>query len=35
MGYASAIAWIILVIVAVITFIQFRLSGKWVFYEND
>ncbi len=35
MGYASAIAWIILVIVAVITLIQFRLSGKWVFYEND
>ena len=35
MGYASAIAWIILVIVAVITFIQFRLSGKWVFFENE
>ena len=35
MGYASAIAWIILVIVAVITLIQFRLSGTWVFYEND
>lgn len=35
MGYASAIAWIILIIVAIITVIQFKFSGKWVFYEND
>lgn len=35
MGYASAIAWVILVIVAILTFIQFGLQKKWVFYEND
>lgn len=35
MGYASAIAWIILVIVAVLTSIQFLLQKKWVYYEND
>lgn len=35
MGYASAIAWVILIIVAIITAIQFKLSGKWVFYENE
>lgn len=34
MGYASALAWIVLGIVAIITFIQFILSKKWVFYEN-
>jgi multiple sugar transport system permease protein len=35
MGYASAIAWVILIIVAIITIIQFKFSGKWVFYENE
>lgn len=34
MGYASALAWVVLGIVAIITFIQFALSKKWVFYEN-
>ena len=34
MGYASAIAWIIVAFVAVITFFQFYFSKKWVFYES-
>ena len=35
MGYASAIAWILFLIVLVITLIQFRLSKRWVYYEHD
>jgi multiple sugar transport system permease protein len=34
MGYASALAWIVLAIVAFFTIMQFILSKKWVFYEN-
>jgi multiple sugar transport system permease protein len=32
MGYASALAWLLLVITLVITVIQFRFSKKWVHY---
>lgn len=32
-GYASALAWILFVIIMVITFIQFRVSQRWVNYE--
>ncbi|MFC4306375.1 carbohydrate ABC transporter permease [Cohnella boryungensis] len=35
MGYASALAWILLVIVAVITALNFAASRYWVFYESD
>lgn len=35
MGYASALAWVLLVIIIVITAIQFRLANRWVFYEGD
>ena len=35
MGYASAMAWILFVIVLFFTLIQFRLSDRWVFYEGD
>ncbi|KKI92189.1 ABC transporter permease [Bacillus sp. SA1-12] len=35
MGYASALAWILLVIVAVLTAINFLVSRYWVFYESD
>lgn len=35
MGYASALAWILLVIVAVATMINFIASKYWVFYENE
>jgi|DewCreStandDraft_2_1066082.scaffolds.fasta_scaffold03281_6 multiple sugar transport system permease protein len=32
MGYAAAMAWILFVIVASVTFIQWKLQRKWVFY---
>jgi multiple sugar transport system permease protein len=35
MGYASAMAWVLFVIILIFTFIQFRLSDRWVFYEGS
>ncbi|KIL42363.1 ABC transporter permease [Gordoniibacillus kamchatkensis] len=35
MGYASALAWILLVIVAIATSINFIVSKYWVFYESE
>jgi multiple sugar transport system permease protein len=32
-GYASALAWILFLIIMVITFLQFRISQRWVNYE--
>lgn len=32
MGYASSMAWVLAVIIMVITFIQFRVSSRWVHY---
>ena len=34
MGYASAMAWILFVIVLVLTALVFRSSGRWVHYEG-
>ena len=34
MGYASALAWILLMITLIITLAQFRLSKKYVYYDN-
>lgn len=34
MGYSCALAWIMVVIIGVITFILFKTSKKWVFSEN-
>jgi multiple sugar transport system permease protein len=34
MGYSAAMAWVMLVVVAFLTFINFALSRFWVFYEN-
>ena len=34
MGYASALAWIFFVVVLTLTLIQFRLSGRWVYYAG-
>jgi len=33
MGYASALAWVLFLIVLALTFINFRASGRWVHYE--
>jgi multiple sugar transport system permease protein len=35
MGYASALAWGLLVIVLVLTVLQFKISNRWVHYEGD
>ncbi|TVY10284.1 carbohydrate ABC transporter permease [Paenibacillus cremeus] len=35
MGYASALAWILLVIIAIATALIFASSKYWVFYENE
>ncbi|WP_018753470.1 carbohydrate ABC transporter permease [Paenibacillus sanguinis] len=35
MGYASALAWILLIIIAVFTLINFMFSKHWVFYESE
>jgi multiple sugar transport system permease protein len=35
MGYASALAWILFVIILVITLIQLKLSERWVYYEAE
>lgn len=34
-GYASAMAWILLAIVMVITIIQFKAARRWVYYEGQ
>ena len=35
MGYASAIAWVLFVIILIFTLIQFVLARRWVYYEYD
>lgn len=34
-GYASALAWVLFFVVIVLTFIVFKTSRKWVYYEGD
>ena len=35
MGYASAMAWLLTIIIATLTLINFGLSRKWVYLEGD
>lgn len=35
MGYASALAWVLLMVVAVITLIIFKTAPRWVYYESE
>lgn len=35
MGYAAAIAWVLLIVVAIIAFILFRTQRNWVHYSGD
>lgn len=35
MGYASAMAWVLFVIILIFTLLQFRVSSFWVFYEGE
>lgn len=34
-GYASAIAWLLFIVILLLTLIAFRTAGKWVFYETE
>jgi multiple sugar transport system permease protein len=35
MGYASAMAWLLFVIILILTVIQLRVGNRWVYYENS
>ncbi|MCL5986128.1 MAG: sugar ABC transporter permease [Actinobacteria bacterium] len=35
MGYASALAWVMLIIILVISIIIFKTSTRWVYYESE
>jgi multiple sugar transport system permease protein len=35
MGYASALAWILFVIILALTVIQLKLAPRWVYYEGE
>ena len=35
MGYASALAWVLFVIIAALSLLVFRTSSSWVYYEGD
>ncbi|MCW5943641.1 MAG: extracellular solute-binding protein [Fimbriimonadaceae bacterium] len=35
MGYASAMAWVIFLIILAMTLVQFKLAPRWVHYEAD
>lgn len=35
MGFASALAWVIFLIILILTLVQFRLAPRWVHYEAD
>jgi multiple sugar transport system permease protein len=34
MGYAAGLAWVLLVIISIVTFGIFKTSGRWVFYRG-
>ncbi len=34
MGYASALAWVLFIVVLLVTLGQFKLAGRWVYYET-
>ncbi len=35
MGYASAMSWVLFVLIFIITFMQLRLQKRWVYYETE
>src|SRR5699024_9929929 len=35
MGYGSAIAWILFIVIMAFTALAFATSGRWVFYESE
>lgn len=35
MGYASAMAWVLFLIILVLTWVQFKTASRWVYYEVE
>jgi multiple sugar transport system permease protein len=35
MGYASAIAWVLMLVILAVTVVQFTLARRWVYYEGE
>lgn len=35
MGYASAMSWVLFILIFIITFVQLRLQKRWVYYETE
>ena len=35
MGYASAVAWMLFVVIIALTLVQFKLATRWVYYESE
>jgi multiple sugar transport system permease protein len=35
MGYASAMSWVLFLLIFIITFVQLRLQKRWVYYESN
>lgn len=35
LGYGSALAWVLIVVAAVVILVLFRTADRWVYYEND
>jgi multiple sugar transport system permease protein len=35
MGYASALAWILFILILVLTWVQFKWASRWVYYETE
>ena len=35
MGYASALAWLLFLIILAFTLVQFKLANRWVYYEGE
>jgi multiple sugar transport system permease protein len=35
MGYASALAWVMMLVVIVAALVLFRTSARWVFYAGE
>jgi len=33
-GYGSAIAWMLFVVILIFTLIQWKLADRWVYYEG-
>jgi multiple sugar transport system permease protein len=35
MGYASALAWLLFIIILILTAIMWTTSARWVYYEGE